>query len=188
MGKRMIIALSGTPGTGKTAVSEQLRKKGYKVIDINKIAQEQNFFTEYDRSRETHEVDLGGLNEYLRKELPELAASGSTPLFLEGHLAHLFDFIDFVIILRCALDVLQERLNSKNWHEKKILENLEAEALDVITIEAVEKYGEDKVFEVDTSNVSIDIVLEKIQKIIEGDTDEFKPGKIDWSEEILKWY
>jgi adenylate kinase len=184
----MIIALSGTPGTGKTAVSEQLRKNNYKVLDINKIAKEQNFLVSYDKSRDTHEVDLDGLNEYFHQELDRSELEGSPPIFLEGHLAHLIDNIDGVIVLRCHPQILKERLQTKNWSETKIRENLEAEALDVITIEAVEKHGEDKVFEVDTSNVNIDIVSKKIQRIIDGETEEFKPGKVDWSEEILKWY
>jgi adenylate kinase len=184
----MIIALSGTPGTGKTAVGEQLRNIGIQVLDINAIAQEYNFLTSYDQSRDTYEVDLEGLNEHLHEELIGSILTKSTPIILEGHLAHLFDIIDYVIILRCAPDILKKRLKTKKWNEKKIFENLEAEALDVITIEAVDLHGEDKVFEVNTSNVDINNVIDNIKKIIKGDTEEFKPGRIDWSEEILKWY
>ena len=39
----MIIALTGTPGTGKTSISKILEKNSYKVVDLNKLVYEKDF-------------------------------------------------------------------------------------------------------------------------------------------------
>ena len=69
------------------------------------------------------------------------------------------------------------------------MEREEREALDVILCEAVEYFPEDSIFEIDTSNKTIESISESIVEIIKSN---FKPikkyniGKIDWSEEIFK--
>ncbi|WP_455391772.1 adenylate kinase family protein [[Eubacterium] cellulosolvens] len=190
----MNVALTGTPGTGKSTVSKQLRNEGYQVLDVNDIALTEKFVVAYDEARATNEVDLEALNDHLQKYIKEMdkdgESSGSSPelIILEGHLAHLLDFIELVIILRCHPAELQRRLESKSWPEQKIRENLEAEALDAITIECVNKYSQDKIFEIDTTCVEPHKIMEKILDVINGRVDGYSPGKIDWSEEILKWY
>ena len=44
----MIVALTGTPGIGKTSVSKILEKNFY-VIDLNKIATDKNFIIGIDK-------------------------------------------------------------------------------------------------------------------------------------------
>ena len=39
----MIIAITGTPGTGKTSISKVLQENNYEVVDLNKVACENNF-------------------------------------------------------------------------------------------------------------------------------------------------
>ena len=39
----MIVALTGTPGIGKTSVANILKEKGFLVVDIAKIAIEKGF-------------------------------------------------------------------------------------------------------------------------------------------------
>ena len=45
----MLIALTGTPGTGKTSISYFLRKNDIKVVDLNCIATTNNFFIGFDK-------------------------------------------------------------------------------------------------------------------------------------------
>jgi adenylate kinase len=108
--------------------------------------------------------------------------------FLESHLAHLLARVDLVIILRCHPDELRHRLETKDWPENKIMENLEAEAVDAITIECINKYEKDNLFEIDTTHLEPKKVMETILGISNGTNIGNKPGKIDWSEEIMKWY
>ena len=64
---------------------------------------------------------------------------------------------------------------------------MEAEALDVILSEAVEIHGMRKVFEVDTTDRSVEEVAEIVEGLIRGkvDKENYRPGKIDWSEYLV---
>jgi len=170
----MKIALTGVPGTGKTSIADELEKRGYKIIRINDIAND--FTIGYDEERQSKIVDEDALDEYIK----EIKEDGI--LFIEGHLSHLLN-VDAVIILRCNPEELEKRLKEKKWNERKIKENLEAEALDIILDRALEKHK--KIWEIDTTKKSIDEIADEIEKIIK----EFPPsryGKIDWSEWLME--
>ncbi|MEE9151883.1 MAG: NMP kinase, partial [Thermoplasmata archaeon] len=83
--------------------------------------------------------------------------------------------MDLAIILRCDPLVLEERLREKKWPEKKIRENVGAEILDVIKVEAFEVL--DKVYEIDTTHKNSEEVTDAIEEIIEGNYEE---PHIDW--------
>ena len=199
----MFIALTGTPGTGKSTVSIELERNGYQVLDLNQIAIERHLLTNFDDMRHTYEIDIDALNDYLlglfeknndqhsiakKNKYQNVSKNKENTIFLEGHISHLLDFIDLVIILRCNPVVLHKRLELKKWSKKKILENLEAEVVDVITFECVDNYDNNKIFEIDTTNSTPEKVVDDIISILAGSGTEFLPGNIDWSEEILKWY
>ena len=57
----MIIALSGTPGTGKSSVSAFLQKKGYETVSINEIALENDFILGLDKERGSKILDIDKL-------------------------------------------------------------------------------------------------------------------------------
>ena len=65
----------------------------------------------------------------------------------------------------------------------KIRENLEAEALDICTFEAVEIHGQ-KVNELDTSDLSVEEVAELIIQILD-DKKYFPPGKLNFLEDYM---
>jgi len=173
----MIIALTGTPGTGKSYVSSILRKKGYKVLDLNKIVEKHNFILDYDKERRSRVVDIKKLDDYIQKQNKNL-------LIVEGHIAHLLS-VDMVIVLRCSPKTLKERLK-KRYPKKKIMENVEAEILDVVTVESLERCK--NVYEINTTNITPEKVAENVEKILSGKFKNYKVGNIDWSEEILTWY
>ncbi len=183
----MIYAITGTPGTGKSTVSKQLQNQGYHTLDLNEIVLEKNLVLGYDDTRKTNVVDIDGLNTYLAEYLKQKSSS-DMPIFLEGHLAHLLDIVNIAIVLRCHPVELRRRLSAKGWQESKLRENLEAEAVDTIIIETMEKYSEDKIFEIDTTNEKPTKIVERILEIVNGNAKGYEPGKIDWSEEILKWF
>lgn len=166
-----MIALTGTPGTGKTAVAEILRRKGYRVIPVVELAKLHNCILDDKGDEDEVIVDV--------EKLSEVRFNG----VVEGHLSHLLS-PDIAVVLRCNPLILKKRLLERGWSEEKVMENVEAELLDVILVEAME-YCND-VYEVDTTNLSIEEVAEIVERIVsgKGEGEEYKPGNIDWLSEL----
>lgn len=180
----MIISITGTPGTGKTSISKLLREIGFEVVNFNKIALENNFIIGKDKKRDTYIVDIKKFNKYAKENY-----SQKKIIFIEGHLSHLIKNVDKVIILRCHPDELRKNLSKRGWNKQKIIENLEAEILDVILCEVLSLHSPKNIFEINTTTRSIKDVFSSIIEIIENNFKVIKKyniGKIDWSEEILK--
>jgi len=179
----MRIALTGTPGTGKTACARELRLLGENVIELNRLAKQQGLLGRTDRRRQTREVRLDELGDFLDREL---AAAGR--VFLEGHVAHLLN-VDFAVVLRCSPPVLRKRLARRSYPPAKILENSLAEALDTITAEAVGRLGPGGVIEIDTTRRTAGSVAAQLARLARQkfrDTARLRPGRIDWSRDILR--
>jgi len=175
----MIIAITGTPGSGKTAIASYLREKGENVIDLNKFIDEKGLKERFDRKRDTYNVDVNRLNTSLKEIVPE---TGN--VFLEGHLSHFLD-CDAIIVVRCNPTVLHERLRRRNYAPQKIIENVQAEALDVILCESTD--SEAQVFEIDNTSCTLEQAVSMISDIISGRTTGYGPGSVDWTEEMEKW-
>jgi len=181
----MIIAITGTPGTGKTSVSSILREKGYNVIDFKKIAIDNNFILSKDEKRNSLIIDIEKIDKYFKKSLKDK----NELYIIEGHLTHLLKCIDKTIILRSHPDKLRENLKKRNWKQEKIYENIEAEALDIILCEAVDLHSKEDIFEIDCTDKSIEdiseIIIEMIGKKF-NNLKNYKIGNIDWSEDLFK--
>ena len=179
----MIIALTGTPGTGKTSIANILRDKGFKVVDLNKIAVDRNLLVGYDKKRDSRIVDIGKIDDFLHE-----LKNKNDVIFIEGHLSHLLKNVDYVIILRANPKKLRKNLKKRDWSEEKIEENVQAEILDIILCEAVDVHDPDFIIEIDCSEKDVAKVSIIILKIVEDDFQNiknYKIGSIDWSEEIL---
>lgn len=163
----MEIALTGTPGTGKTSVARELEKKGFEVIDLTGFVKENSLGTPGDE----FEVDVPEMVEALEER--EFEAD----TVIEGHLAHHYP-AEFCVVLRCQPDELSERLESRGYSEEKIDENVESEALDLILQQAVAE--QQNVIEVDTTGREAAEVAEEVRKRIEKEETGY--GEVDWSE------
>lgn len=180
----MIIAITGTPGTGKTSVSGLLINRGFEVVDLNKVACGKNFLIGKDEERDSLIVDMDKFDKYVKKNYKK-----KDLVFIEGHLSHLLKSADKVIVLRRHPNELRKNLVNKGWKEKKIKENVEAEILDIILCETVAIHPSKNIFEIDATGKSVDDVVSCIIEIIAKKYKNMKKyniGKIDWSEEILK--
>ena len=176
----MIIAITGTPGTGKTAVSAILGEI-YPILDLNEVVKEMGFYSGVDDKRGSLEVEMGELERYIQKIIPDY-----DDLIVEGHISHLLEVeYGVIIVLRCRPSALYDRLKAKGFNEGKIRENVEAEALDVILIEAIEG-GFKAVYEVDTTERSVEEVANCIVEIIDGrgSRGAYQPGSVDWGDEL----
>ncbi len=176
----MLIGLTGTPGTGKTSVSMLLEKKrGWEVIHLNELIKEKHFYDEVDEKRDAVIADLELVQAYLGESISE----DEKIRIIESHLSHYL--VDTAIILRTHPHELKIRLKSRNYSEEKIKENIEAEALDVILVEAFEWC--EKVYEINTTGKGIEEVEKDVEKIIdcilskkEAELGEYEPGSINW--------
>lgn len=174
----MLVAITGTPGVGKSSACRTLAERGHRVLALNREAEERGLVLGRDDTREAAIIDTDRLNEFVKSLQDDL-------VFLDGHLSHLLD-VDISIVLRCNPNVLRQRLASLGWNERKIAENVEAEAIDVILVESLESHPE--TFEVDTTEKEPKRVTEDILSVVDGKASDLRAGSVDWSEVILSWY
>lgn len=166
----MRIALTGTPGTGKTTVARLLP---YPVLDINSLVKG-GMNLGIDPVRGCLDADMDALAKHLN------SIDSEETVILDGHFAH--HFADWSIVLRLHPSALRLRLIERDYSEEKIRENLEAEALDIILAEAAEMCS--RVDEIDTTDKSVEQVAEIVIGIIEGAL-RLAPGQVDWLEEFF---
>ncbi len=171
-----MIIITGTPGTGKTTVTQLLSDKiNAKLISINSLLEDYDLNLGVDEVRGYKIVDVESMipivDEIKHKYLDEI-------LIFEGHLAQDYPGADKVVILRCDPKILKERLSSRNWSDKKVHENVSAEILGICSQESFDTYG-DIIQEVDTSEATPDEIVNILINIIE-EKEEYSYGDIDY--------
>ncbi len=164
--------ITGTPGTGKSAVAEVLAARDHRVVHLGGTVAP--YVIGEDPDRDTGIVDH------------EAWAAAFVPVdgIVEGHLAHFLP-CDRVVVLRCRPDVLIARLRARGYPEAKCRENAEAEALDVILVETLERHPEETVRELDTTAATPEETAGLIGDFIAG---RMAPGvgSVDWSDFFLE--
>lgn len=168
-----VVALTGSPGTGKSTLARALAKKGIQVIQLEDIARNVNGIQIKD-----------GIQEIETSKLPAWEWGDEQPCVIDGHLSH-YCSIDAVIILRCHPRELRSRLKRRpDYSPEKITSNVEWELLGGIWLELVQLHPEIKVLEIDTTQQSIDI--HRVKSFIVGKYDsypsaeDFVLSSIDW--------
>ncbi len=161
MSKQKIIALTGTPGTGKTNIAKILKKKGFAVIDLNLEIRKRRLYFVYDRKRKTYVADMKKIGNFLRKKLRSEKYE-SKVVIIDSHLSHLLptSLINAVVVLRCSPEVLEKRLKERGWSAEKIRENVESEIIGLIEYEARERHK--KVFAIDATKLKAGQIVNKI--------------------------
>lgn len=168
----MKIAVTGTPGTGKTTVAERLGEEtSLDYVSVNELARQRDCIISHDDERNSDVVDV----KQLREEIKDLEG-----YILDGHLSHFMDN-DKVFVLRCKPSRLKQRLEQKGWKEEKVAENVDAEITGVIEREA--RNGNDEVYSIDTTNKEVEEVVVIIKNIIQGDKGQEYRKHFDWIEE-----
>ena len=122
------VALTGTPGVGKTTLAAVAAADGWTVVDVKAWASAEGCVVGFDEEDQAAVIDV----ERLSRRMPE----GDRLLF-EGHLSHLLP-VDLAWVVRCDPDALRPRLEARGYGPAKVRENLEAEALDLILQEAID--------------------------------------------------
>ncbi len=156
----MRVAVTGTPGTGKTTATERL-ESDHEVVHLNEVIREAGLTTGRDDQRDTLVTDIDAVADWL---------AGREEVLLESHLAHRFD-ADRVVVLRCHPEELEARLRRRGEPRQTVAENAESEALDIVLAEAVDRHGEGRVYEVDTTGLDPAAVTAAIEAVMAGERE-----------------
>lgn len=163
----MKLAITGTPGTGKTTATELLETD---VVHLNDAIRERGLYAETDDARDSRVVDFEQTEAWLAER---------DPTIVESHLAHRFE-ADRVVVLRCHPEELHQRLRERGESQASAEENAEAEALDVILVEALDRHGEDAVYEIDATDREPSTVAHEIDRVLSGEREP-SAGTVDFT-------
>ena len=182
----MRVAVTGTPGTGKTTATNRT-ETDLDVVHLNEVVREAGFHDGKDPDRGSLYADLDALAEWL----------GDRECIVESHLAHHLD-ADRVVVLRCHPERLEARLRERDGSPENAAEtdastkspqalaryareNADAEALDVVLSEAVERHGIDRVYEIDTTDRTPAAVARDIEAVVAGEREP-SAGTVDFTD------
>ena len=79
-----MVAITGTPGVGKSSACRMIAERGHRVLALNREAEERGLVLGRDDAREAMIIDTDRLNEFVKTLQNDL-------VFLDGHLSHLLD-------------------------------------------------------------------------------------------------
>lgn len=172
----MRVALTGVPGTGKTAIANALSKHGFEVIPLNEIVERKRLWVGVDEFG-SKIVDMGKLERETKR-----AMRGKGRCIVEGHLACEMKLdCDVAIVCRTKPDVLERRLRERGYAERKVNENLMCELLDYCTILSLRNYR--RVYEVRTDR-SMRRSISDVMRILRGKGESLKAGWVRWRKEL----
>ena len=181
------VAVTGTPGTGKTTATDRLRDgvdageydtlaiDSVDVVHLNDVVQDEGLYDDVDEARDSVVVDLDALAGWVDEYVAE---SDASVVVLDSHLAHHLD-ADRVVVLRCRPETLEERLRERGEPATKAAENAESEALDVVLGESVDAHGTESVYEIATTDQDPDEVADAIAAVLAGDREP-SAGTVDY--------
>ena len=186
-----VIVLSGTPGSGKSSVAQKLSKLiNAEVIPLAPFAISQDFSVEYDEERQTNVVDINRFLPTLVNKVKAYKRNNLNFLIIEGHFSDILPnkYIDYAFVLRCDPDHLILRLEKRGYELKKIRENIQAEILGNCMNYFIQKKIDNRLFEIDTTKLSIEMITRIILDIVAEKIDgmNYKPGKVDWLEKLFQ--
>ena len=166
------LVITGNPGVGKHTIADLFVKQNssYQIFDINKFAIEKGLGEQTD---DGIEVDT----KKLKNEIQKLNLE---KLLIVGHLApYVLDEsnIEYVIILRKNPYELIKIYEKRKYQNQKIKENAGSEVLGVIANDSITSFGKEKSFEVDATDKTPEVILKRIQDIM---NNQESGDIVDW--------
>jgi adenylate kinase len=128
-----------------------------------------------DASKPDGDVDIRKLRSLVRKEV-----SGRVVVF--GHLVPYAlepRAVSKVAVLRCEPGVLRGRLAERGYPPRKLVDNVEAELIGLVSSEAYEAFGGTRTFEIDTTHSTPAQAAQVAIGILRG--TRAAPPRIDWT-------
>ncbi len=172
----LVLVLTGNPGVGKHTVSRKLAEiLGYEIVDVNKEAVKVGMSEQND----SIDVDVEKTQRILKEKISDKS-------LIVGHLAPFVvskELVSMAIVLRKNPYELIQIYEKRNYSNKKKNDNLGSEILGVVAYDSIEKFGEDKTFQINTTSLTVEEVTKKIESIINGTS---KGDTVDWLTEVTR--
>ena len=170
--KMCMLVLTGNPGVGKHTTASEIMKQNamYEIIDINNLAIELGLT---EKAKETLEVYVAELKIKMKQKV-------SKNSLIVGHLApYVLDEsdVDVAIVLRKNPMDLIKVFKNRGYSKEKIKSNTAAEFIGVTLNDSITSFGEEKTFQIDTTNKTPEQVTSIIDKIVNGKN---KGDVVDW--------
>ena len=167
-----MLVLTGNPGVGKHTTASEIMKQNamYEIIDINNLAIELGLT---EKAKETLEVYVAELKIKMKQKV-------SNNSLIVGHLApYVLDEsdVDVVIVLRKNPMDLIKVFKNRGYSKEKIKSNTTTEFIGVTFNDSISSFGEEKTFQIDTTNKTPEQVTSIIDKIVNGKN---KGDIVDW--------
>ncbi|MCE4617000.1 MAG: AAA family ATPase [Desulfurococcales archaeon] len=179
MGDKILFVV-GVPGTGKTTLSKKLELKGicYRV----KINPENGILASWDPLSQSLILN----DEHLLIKAILHKWENFQCIIIETHTPGILSNVitpTHIVILRTNPLILYERLRSKGWGFRKILENVEAEYLGIPSLEVrkLYNYTTSKILEIDTSGVKSEELVDHLMDFLHDGGSMIDSGYIDWT-------
>lgn len=144
------ILITGTPGTGKTTLSELVASStGLRHINVTDLVKEKSLHEGKDEEFDSYILD----EDKVCDELEDTMTSGGN--VVDFHTCDFFPerWFDLVVVLRADNSILYPRLVSRSYKDNKIQENMECEIMQVVLDEARESYKQEIVVELTNNTV-----------------------------------
>ena len=146
MDEDCVLAISGTPGVGKSSLCAVLEERGWNMPSLATLADEHGCLEDVDTEDGAAPIDIDRLAEAWE-------ASSSGRWAVDGHLSHLLD-VSGIVLLRCAPSTLRQRLEARGYPAGKVRANVEWEMTAGHWAELLEFEVELPVFELDAGQLS----------------------------------
>lgn len=174
-----VIIITGTPGVGKTTIATELAKSmSASTLNISELVQKENLISMSDDLRETLIADM----KKLRIRVRGILARTKDNIVIEGHYA--YDVVPkstnpIAFVLRRDPDDLEQKLKKRGYNDRKISENIVAEVLDVCLVGAMNRFGKDRVHEIDVTHADVGSIITEILEVLNGKREPVS-GRVDW--------
>jgi len=114
-----VLALSGTPGVGKTTLASCLKARGWNMLHVDDLARDLDCLDPIDPDDGASPVDIHRLAD-------AWVAPEEGRWVVDGHLSHLLD-LHGIVLLRCHPDAVASRLEARGYSSTKVQANVEWE-------------------------------------------------------------